>query len=259
MLGQEVAHVRRLVPADALADELVEVLDHVPVGGEVLGRHRADGIAHALHVLLEHLAAQALDEVAEPVARVGVEEVVLAQVADPLADVIGQRIELVEPARGDVAQHVGDLLVGGVAGRRALELALHAGALLVDDVLELPPDVAEHVVELVALAQLLASAGQPIHQVLQPGKVRPGRVVGAPAALEQSTQRLGHVALGHDIVGERLEDLVRVEVRDHLLTVPAQEARLVRETLIGPCSGRPRRVRPAAGATRPPRSSGSGL
>ena len=69
------------------------------------GRHRPDRVAHAGDELVEHLLAEPLDELVEPLARLGLEEVVLAQVADPLADVARQRVELVEPLGGDVAQH----------------------------------------------------------------------------------------------------------------------------------------------------------
>ena len=34
----------------------------------------------------------------------------------------------------------------------------------------------------------------------------------APAALHQPAERLGQVALGHHVVGERIEDLVGLEV-----------------------------------------------
>ena len=96
--------------------------------------------------------------------------------------------------------------------------------LLVDDLAELPPDVAEDVVELVALEHRLALAFEPIEEVLEPGHVAAGRVARPPAALHEPAQRLGQVALGHHVVGERGEDLVRLEVGQLLAAVPGRVA-----------------------------------
>ena len=80
VLGQELADVGVAAP-DALPDELVEVANHLPVGGEVLGAHRPDGVRHAGHVLVEHLASELADEVVVALSRLGFEEVVVAQAA----------------------------------------------------------------------------------------------------------------------------------------------------------------------------------
>ena len=252
MLGEEVAHVR-VAATDALADELVEVADHLAVRGEVLGGHGPDGVAHPADELVEDLLAEPLHELVEAGARVGLEEVVLAQVADPLADVARQGVELIEPLRGDVAEQLLEVGVGGlrgsIGGRRrrrrrartrrrgrgrgrvgrgaqldALQPALDAGPLLGDDLVQLPPDVAEDVAELEPLAQLLAATAESIHEVLEAGQVGAGRVAAAPATLHQPAQCLGEIAVGHDVVRERVEDLVGVEVGDLLAAVPARVA-----------------------------------
>ena len=99
MLGQELADIR-VAAADPLADELVEVADHLTIRRQVLGRHRADGVAHALHELVEDLLAEPLDELVEPLARVGIQEVVLAQVTDPRRrGPSGRASSWIEPAR----------------------------------------------------------------------------------------------------------------------------------------------------------------
>ena len=121
------------------------------------------------------------------------------------------------------------------------------GPLLGDDLVELAPDVAEHVVELVALEHLLAPALEPIHQVAQAGHVAAGRVAGPPAAVHQPAERLGEVALGHDVVGERVEDLVGVEVGDCWLPSQRRVARRPGE-----------RVAPADSAARDRRSGRAG-
>ena len=272
--------------------QLVEVADHLAVRGEVLGRHRPDRVAHPADELVEDLLAEPLDELVEPLARVGLEEVVLAQVADPLADVARQGVELVEPLRGDVAEHLLEVrgrvgvaevaasACGPASGRacraRPLQPALDARPLLRHDLLELAPDVAEDVAQLEPLAQLLAPASEPVHQVLQAGQVRPGRVAAAPAALHEPPQRLGQVALGHDVVRELVQDLVGVEVGDLLAAVPARVPGAPgegRERVVGFSASwhvRPGAVvrawraarrpwRPARSPEPPPRSRGSGV
>ena len=77
------------------------------------------------------------------------------------------------------------------ACRGVVEPALDAGPLLGDDLVELAPDVAEDVVEPVALEHLLASPLEPLHQVAQAGHVAAGRVARAPATLHQPSEGLG--------------------------------------------------------------------
>ena len=57
----------------------------------------------------------------------------------------------------------------------------------------------------------------------------PGRVTRPPAALHQPAKRLGQVALGHDVVGQGVEDLIGIEVGDLLAAVPARVAGAPRE------------------------------
>ena len=276
MLGEEVAHVR-VAATDPLADELVEVADHLAVRGEVLGGHGPDGVAHAADELVEDLLAEPLHELVETGARVGLQEVVLAQVADPRADVARQRIQLIEPFRRDIAKQllevgvcrvrgaVGGLVAGG-AGRwrgrvgrspaRAFQPPFDARPLLRDDLVQLSADVPEHIADLEPLAQLLAATAESIHEVLESGQVGTGRVAAAPATLHQPAQRLGEIAVGHDVVRELVEDLVRAEVGHLLAPVPARVA--------GAPGERGQRVvvsapRCRAGGTRPSRSRGSGV
>ena len=222
MLRQELADIR-VGPADPLADEVVEVADHLAVRGQVLRAHRADGLRHAGHVLVQHLATETTDELVEPLACVRLQEVVVLQAAQPLTEVRRQVVELVQPARRDVAQHRPE---GGILGRPArglVEPTRDPGPFVGHDLVQLAPDVAQDVAEPVALQRLLAPPLEAVHQVAQPGQVRTGRVARPPAALHQPTQRFGEVALGHHVVGKRLHDLVGGEVRDDLRPVPARE------------------------------------
>ena len=244
VLGQELRRIR-IATADPLPDQLVEVTDHRPVGGQVLGAHRPDGVGHARHELVEDLLLESLDELVEALSRGRLEEVVVLQATDPVAHVGGQAVELVQSARRDVAQHRAQVRVGlGIRPGRLVEPALDAGPLLGHDLVELAPDVAEDVAELVLLEELLPLALEPFHEVLQAGHVTAGRVACPPAAFHQPAERLGEVALGHDVVGQRIEDLVRVEVGDDLAAVPARVARRPGDRL-------GRRVAAPAGDVRP--------
>ena len=224
--GEELRDIR-VAATDPLAHEGVEIADHLAMRLEVLGRHRADRIAHPADELVEDLLAEALDEGLEPLARGGLEEVVLAQVADPFADVRRQGIEALEATGRHVTEHAPKVRVRGGVRRlaRALQPVLDAGPLLLHDLRELASDVAEHVAQVVPLAQLLASARQPVHELLETGQVRAGRVVRPPAALHQPPERLGQVAFGHDVVGQGRHDLVGIEVGQLLAPVPARVPR----------------------------------
>ena len=222
VLREELARIGVLA-ADPLPDQLVEVAHHLAVRGEVLGRHRADRIAHPRRELVEHLLAQSFDQVVEPLPRSGLHEVVLAEVADPVTEVGRQRIEPIEPPGRQVLRDARRVLVRGV-GARPFEPAFHARPLLGDDLLELTPDVAQHVAQVVAVAQLLATTGQPLHQVLQAGHVRSGLVAAAPATLHEAAQGLGEIALRHHVVGQGPQDLVGIEVGQVLAAVPARVA-----------------------------------
>ena len=181
------------------------------------------------HELVEDLALELRDELVEPLARGRLHEVVVLEAADLLAEVGRQRVELVEPAGGRVAQHLAQVLGDGLAGRvrrigRLVEAALDARPFVADDLVELAPDVAEDVVEPVALEHLLAPPLEPLHQVAQAGHVAAGRIARPPAAVHQAAERLGEVALGHHVVGERVDDVVGVEVGDLLRPVPGRVA-----------------------------------
>ena len=217
------------------------------------------------HELVEDLALELLDQLVEPLARGRLHEVVVLQAADPLADVGRQRIELVEPPGGRIAQHLAQVVGHGLAGRVATPGragARRRARSSVDDLLELLADVAEHVVELVALEHRLALPLQPLHQVAQAGHVAAGRVARPPAAVHQAAERLGEVALGHHVVGERVDDLVRVEVGDLLRPVPGRVAggpgegirRLARRRPAA--AGRPARGRAGRASTRSSPRSG---
>ena len=86
-----------LAAADPLVEERVEVADHLAVRLEVLRRHARIASHRPCDEVVEDLLAEPLDQRVEPFAGSRLQEVVLLEAADPLADVGGQRVELVEP------------------------------------------------------------------------------------------------------------------------------------------------------------------
>ncbi|MDO8484504.1 MAG: hypothetical protein Q7S35_06120 [Candidatus Limnocylindrales bacterium] len=110
----------------------------------------------------------------------------------------------------------------GRAGPAGLvQSPLHAGPLFPHDLLELPPDVSQHVAELVPLQEFLTATLEPLEQVPQADQFAASGVARAPAALHQASERLGQIPLGHHVIGERIENLVRIEIGDPLRAVPA--------------------------------------
>ena len=206
----------------------VEVADHVLVRPEVLGGRALDRLRQALDESVERLAAQPVGQRLEPLARRRLHEVVLLEAADPAADVAGQGFELVEPLGGGIPEHRVEARVGGGSVRRTggvVETAVDAGSLIPDDLVELLADVRQDVAQLEPLLELVAAATEALPQVLEAGQVRPGRIATVPAPLHEASQRFGQVAFGHDVIGQRIEDLVGIEGRDRLGAVPPRVAR----------------------------------
>ena len=77
----------------ALLDHLVQLGEHVAESGEVLRRHRTQPLGHAAEVRAHHLLADVLHQLVEGRLRLGVDEPVVAQLADPAGDVRRQRVE----------------------------------------------------------------------------------------------------------------------------------------------------------------------
>ena len=116
-------------------------------------------------------------------------------------------------------------LPGGLeAGLGLVEPTLHAGPLLLDDLVQPLPDVGKRVGELAFLEQLAAAVADPVEEVAQAAHVAARRIAGLDAAVHQVAQGLGQVAVLEQVVGERIDDLVRAQVRDLLRSVPGSIA-----------------------------------
>ena len=77
----------------ALLDHLVQLGEHVAEPGEVLGRHRSQPLGHAAEVRAHHLLADVLHQLVEGRLRLGIDEPVVAQLADPARDVGRKGVE----------------------------------------------------------------------------------------------------------------------------------------------------------------------
>ena len=176
------------------------------------------------HVLVEHLPAEPLDELVEPVARIRLEEVVVLEAADPLADVAGSAVELVEPlapprraaSRGGQASAPSASSRDASSSRRSTPA--RSSATISSSSRRMSPRTSPSPYR---SSSLLAPPLQAVHQVAQAREVAARRVARPPAALHQAAERLGEVALGHHVVGERVQDLVGIEVRRPAGAVPA--------------------------------------
>ena len=250
----------RLATFEALLEQAVEIADHLAVRIEILGRRALDRLRQAVHEPIERLLAQAFGQLVEPVPCPRLHEVVFLELPDPVPDVAGQSVELVDPAGGGVAEHRPERGVLGRPGLRSVrwavmrrvgrragcwlrtrlgrrsglrsrrrsglvQPALDPGPFLGDDLLELLADAGQDVAQLVPLLELVAPEPKSLAEVVQTGQIRARRVARPPATLHQPPECLREIALGHDVVGEGIEDLVGVERRDRLGPVPSGIAR----------------------------------
>ena len=202
--------------------------------------------------LVEDLPAELLHEGLEALAGAGLHEVVLLEAPDPVADVGRQVVELVEALRGGVAEHRPE---GRVDRRRPADARAHraVGALRRRSARRAgrpgrrrpaaaarsrrastparssatissssPADVGQHVAELVPVEQLLAPRREPVASGRAGRPCRRGsRSVERQPRSMSRRRAASQVALGHHVVGQRVEDLVGRQVRHGLAAVPA--------------------------------------
>ena len=214
----------RLIAFGPVAEHAVQVLDHLAHALHVLRGHVRERVLHALHEGLEHLLAERLEQLLEHAPGLGVHELVVLERLDAPGGIGRELVELGLALGG----HLGELaaaVLGDLAALRALPgigaPLLDPRALGLQDLVDLLLDVVEGRAEVVALELLLAPLAELLEQVLKTGHpplrhLRP--------ALEEPLERLLDVAVGHEVVGHRLEQVVGVEVPDVLRAVPARVA-----------------------------------
>ncbi len=228
MTGKELARVR-VSTLEAFLEQPIEVADHLPVRGQVVLGGRADGVRQALHVLVEDGSAQALHQGLKALTSAQIEEVVFAEPADLPADVGRQLVELSEATLDDGTGGLSCRVRrggGGPVGRgiERVDPMLDRRALLVHDRLELLADPGQHVAQLAPSECLLTSLPQALQELSEARQGARRRVGRGVSSLEQAPQRLVEVALGHEVVGQRIYDLVGIEGGDCLRPIPARVA-----------------------------------
>ena len=118
---------------------------------------------------------------------------------------------------------VAGLVLGALGRARTwasglLEAVVEGPTLQIQDLLELPFDLLHYPAEIELVEPLPALLAQLMEQVTQARGAHP--VGRAHATLHQVAQRVLQVPEVHQVVGQRLEDVPSVELRDLLGTVP---------------------------------------
>ena len=211
MPGEELGRVG-LGSGQLLLEQLVEIADHGSIRCQVLRAHLPDGIGHARRVAIKDRTPEALDHRLEPGACRLVEEVVLLEGANPVAEVVRQRVEAGQPPGDRVPQQVVQLrrrrglsLVAAGRGRQPLVEPIPLG---LDDLGELGPDVGQDVAQPIAIEELVAPGSEALPERSQSCEIGPVRVGRSPAALQQPAEGLAQVTVRHEVVGQLGDDLV---------------------------------------------------
>ena len=176
----------RLTALEPITQHLVERLEHVLDFAEVLGFQLLHGAGHVLEVGLGDLLFQLLHQLLEGLRRTLVHELVVVELADRPADVFRQVVELLQLLLPDLLQHP----LGAV--RRLLQSLVDALALAPQNVVQPLADVAEDVVEVVALQLLEPLLPQPLEHLLESGEALPLAI--PPASAHQAVQRVVEIA-----------------------------------------------------------------
>ena len=203
----------------------------------LLRRHRRYLPVQLLEESVEHRLAQHLQKLLELVLRLRVHELVVLERLHLPAHVRRQRLQVLLLALDDVLQHLRELALGLTVARRRFRAVALGGrtfaqslarllqatsqrALLhAQDLVQPLPDVLDDGSEVVAVEHLATPLTQPSQQLLEAGETLSLLVL--QAALEQVAQRLLEIAEVHEVVGDRVEQVIRVERWDFLRSVPA--------------------------------------
>ncbi|GBD13700.1 hypothetical protein HRbin24_01736 [bacterium HR24] len=250
-----------LAAGHLLGQHPVQVADHVLQPLELLGRQAGDVVVQVLEEGVQHGLAQHLHELLELGGGLGVHELVFLQALDAAAQVLGQVLQVVLLALGDVLEHLGHvagvvalllaclllaqgLLEGLERAWLPLELALRLlqaaaqGILLqVEHLLHPFLQVFEQGAEVVAVEHLAPVLAQALQEVAQPLHALAHGPPHAP--LQQVAKGVLQVAEVHQVVGDGREELVRVEGRNLLRPVPLRVTVKPRHA-IHPFAPRPR-------------------
>ena len=204
-----------------LLEHLVQLAHHVADSRQVLPLHLLDRAFHTLEHLVDHLLLQALHQLVELLARLVVDELVIAQPLDLAAKVVGQPVQLLVALAGDALHQ---LL--RVRGLRLVQAALDSLLLGVDHLLHLFAQLLHRGVEVVAAELALARLPKLLEQLLE------ARHVGRSPS-KQPLEGGVKVAVVHQVIRERIEHVPGVKVVQPLGPVPTRVPKLHGITLAG--------------------------
>src|SRR5437870_9780320 len=198
---------------EPVAEHLVERLHHFLDLAEVLRPQLLHGARHVLEVRLRDLLLELIPELLESLRGALVHELVVVELADRAADVLRQAVQLLELLLRDLLH---DAL--GALGR-LLEAVVDALPLAAKDVVQFLANIAEDVVEVVALELLQALLAEALEHLLEARQ--PAALLVAPAATHQPVQRVIEVAALEQVFGEPVEELLGVPTERLLGPIPS--------------------------------------
>ena len=186
----------------ALLDHLVQLGEHVAEAGEVLGRHRTQPLGHAAEVRAHHLLADVLHQLVEGRLRLGVDEPVVAQLADPARDVGRQGVEerLAHPC----------VVLGPERERRAFAIDDVVEALA--ELLERAGEVEVRLLARAAFAEPGAERVQPVEAPLHPATHQPRERPLDPQTRQRVVRELLEQLAGGQLGAERILRVVPARV-----------------------------------------------
>ena len=198
-----------LPPRQSIGQEAVELSDHLPLDGQVLGTEPPQGVRETVEVAVQERASEPVEELLEPLPGRRLQEVVVLECLEPSPDVGRETIQLLQPPAGqlpDEATEMGiPLLPHSTGGRRpsrsrlggqalkpssgfpwspgGVEASLDPLALGGHDRLQLLADIGQDIAQMMGLQDLLAPAAEGLQEVPQAGEGNAIGLGGSPAPL----------------------------------------------------------------------------
>ena len=215
----------RILAHRAVVQHLVQRLDHLLHPLHVFRRHILNRVLHALEEVLHHLLAERVHKLLELLARLRVHEIVVRKLPHLSSRALRQRVQPVRILTRLLFQHVHSRLQRIRQIARLFQLlprvgqpALDAGTLRVYHILEPLRYVVHHRFEVVLLKFLLLEPLQPLPKLAQSCDALP--LLAGHSAAHQIPHRAVHVPVLHDVIRQRVQNVVLVEVERVLRPVP---------------------------------------